>query len=140
VYAVVESAMVVEEHGVSELLQEVETEVEAFSIEGYVSKLKFYLAPVDAFVEPAVVVPNIGGKNNSYLWLTGRRNWRDLFVTWLHKPHQDLTEDDTTEEESGLSEGERDDYSDAGSDLEQEEREATMATEISDDESEEEIE
>jgi hypothetical protein len=129
VYAVVENAMVVSDYGETELLREVETEVEEL-LHGYVSKLKFYLAPVEAFVEPAVVVPNIGGKNNSYLWLTGRHNWRNLFVAWLHKPYQDLTEE-SSEEESGLSEGESDEYSEA--DSEDEAKETAVA--ISDDES-----
>ena len=83
------------------------------------SKFKFSLAPVDAFVEPAVVVPNIGGKNKSHLWLTGRHNWQDLFVSWLHKPHQDLTK------ESGPSEDESDNYSEASTDAEDKEEEHT---------------
>jgi hypothetical protein len=130
VYAVVESALAVEDGEDTELLSVVETEVGEFSLDGYVSKLKLYLAPVEAFVEPAVVVPNIGGENNSYLWLTGRQNWRDLFVTWLHKPYQDLTEV-SSEEESGLSEAEGDDYSEADSDDEAQEQAAVA---VSDDE------
>ena len=110
VYAVVESAFTLGDGDDTELLREVETEVEEFSAEGYMSKLKFFLAPVDAFVEPAVVVPNFGGKNNSYLWLTGRHNWWDLFASWLHKPHQDLTE------ESGPSEDDSGNYSETRTD------------------------
>jgi len=72
--AVVESAIALGNGDDTQLLREVETEVEEFLAEGCVSKLKFFLAPVDAFVEPAVVVPNIGGNNNSYLWLTGHHN------------------------------------------------------------------
>ena len=131
IYAVVESAIVLGDGNDTELLREVETEVEEFSAEGYVSKLKFFLAPVDAFVEPAVVVPNIGGNNNSYLWLTGRHNWRDLFVSWLHKPHQDLTKEDAPLEDDS------DDYSEASTDAEAEEEEHTAV--ISDDEDADEV-
>jgi len=45
------------------LITEIEIDVGGFS-DGFVSKLVFYLAPVEAFVAPAVVVPNIGRKNN----------------------------------------------------------------------------
>jgi len=96
-----------------------------------VSKLKFFLAPVDAFVEPAVVVPNIGGNDNSHLWLTGRHNWRDLFVSWLHKPHQDLTKEDAPVEDDS------DDCSEASADAKAEEEEHTAA--ISDDEDADEV-
>ena len=52
VYAVVESTGVVDGGEETELLKEVETEVEDFSVGGHVTKCKFYLAPVDAlFVE-----------------------------------------------------------------------------------------
>jgi hypothetical protein len=117
VYAVVESAGLVDGSEETELLKEVETEVEDFSVGGYVTKYMFYLAPVDAFVEPAVVIPNIGGGNNSYLWLTAWPNWRHLFVTWLHKPYQDLSLDEPEEAQN-------DDISEAGSDEEENEKEA----------------
>ena len=145
VYAVVESVVILTSDENTELLREVETEVEDFSPQGYVSKLKFYLAPVDAFVEPAAVVPNIGGKTNSYLWLTGRQNWRDLFVTWLHKPYQDLTKKDPSDEPSGddtglseSDEGEDDDISEASTDAEQEEEDQTAL--VSEDEEADEVE
>jgi len=37
--------------------------------DGAVSKLKFHLAGVEAFEEPCVVVPNIGGANNRHFWV-----------------------------------------------------------------------
>jgi len=119
IYAVVESAIILGNGNDTELLREVETEVEEFLAEGYMSKLKFFLAPADLFVEPAVVVPNIGGNNYSYLWLTGRHNWRDLFVPCLHKPHQDLTkENQPLEDDSG-------NYSEVSTEAEDKEEEHT---------------
>ena len=53
------------------------------------SKLKFYLADVDTFEEPCVVVPNVGGPNNSYFWLEPKARWAELFVQWLRSPHKD---------------------------------------------------
>jgi hypothetical protein len=86
VYAVVEYANYVEGAHESELFREIETEVGNFR-NGYVSKFRFYLAPVEAFLEPAIVIPNIGGKNNSYLWVTHPGDWSGLFVKWLRDTH-----------------------------------------------------
>ena len=86
VYAVVECSQLVKDASNSELITEIELEVGGFS-EGYVSKVTFYLASVEAFVSPTVVVPNIGGKNNSYMWLKPRNTWRDMFIKWLQAPY-----------------------------------------------------
>jgi len=107
VYAVVESSQRAENANNTELITEIELEVGGFAAGGYVSQLKFFLAPVEAFVAPTVVVPNIGGKNNSYMWLKPRHVWGECFRRWLHEPYhmEDLSdsEADTAEEESDFS-------------------------------------
>jgi len=79
VYAVVECSKHVENPSNTELITEIEIEVAGFS-DGFVSKLlaMFYLAPVEAFVAPTVIVPTIGGKNNAYMWLKPRHTWRGM--------------------------------------------------------------
>jgi len=66
VYAVVECSKHVENPSNTELTTEIEIDVGGFS-DGFISKLMFYLAPVEAFVAPTVVVPTIGGKNNAHM-------------------------------------------------------------------------
>ena len=79
----------------SELFDVLSTEVGAFE-NGVVSKLKFYLADVDTFEEPCVVVPNVGGPNNSYFWLEPKARWAELFVQWLRSPHKDDEQENLT--------------------------------------------
>jgi len=64
--AVVECSKHVENPSSTELITEIEIDVGGFS-DGFVSKLMFHLAPVEAFVAPTVVVPTIGGKNNAHM-------------------------------------------------------------------------
>jgi len=86
--AVVEASVLVQNAVNAELLREIESEVGSFGgQERYVTQLKFYLAPVDAFVEPAIVVPNIGGKKNSYLWINHPGDWSGQFEKWLKDIH-----------------------------------------------------
>jgi hypothetical protein len=54
-----------------------------------VTKLKFYLADVEAFVAPLVVVPDIGGAPNAYFLCKSREMWRKDFEEWLDSPHCD---------------------------------------------------
>jgi hypothetical protein len=94
IYAIVE-ATVEGCEGVtgSELFDVLTTEVGEIE-DGSVTKLKFYLADVEAFKEPCVVVPNVGGPNNSYFWLEPKARWSKLFIQWLRAPHcDDKTED-----------------------------------------------
>jgi len=87
VYAVVECSKHVENPLNTELITEIEIEVAGFS-DGFVSKLMFYVVPVEAFVAPTVVVPTIGGKNNAYMWLKPWHTWHDMFVKWLNEPYR----------------------------------------------------
>ena len=110
IYAIVEATVMLNE-GVagSEMFDVLTTEVGAFD-DGDVTKLKFYLADVDAFKEPCVVVPNVGGANNSYFWVEPKARWSELFVQWLRAPHSyDKTEDLTALEQLEQEEEESDD-------------------------------
>jgi len=93
----------------SEMFDVLTTEVSQFE-DGAVSKLKFYLADVEAFMEPCVVVPNVGGTNNSYFWVEPKARWSEMFVQWRHAPHScDKTEDRTALEQSEQEEEDTDD-------------------------------
>jgi hypothetical protein len=93
-YAIVESANMLEEQH-SELVLTVETEVSKNG-HGKVLDLQFYLADVEAFVEPAIVVPDIGGGQNQYLLVINKSHWKSKFEEWLDAPH-DLDEMDPIE-------------------------------------------
>jgi len=79
----------------SESFDVLTTEVSEFE-DGSVTKLKFYLADVDAFMEPCAVVPNVCGPNNSCFWLEPKARWSKLFIQWLHAPHCDDETEDLT--------------------------------------------
>ena len=129
VYAVVECSKHVANPINTELITEIEIEVAGFS-DGFVSKLMFYLAPVEAFVAPTVVVPTIGGKNNAYMWLKPRHTWRDMFVKWLNEPYRmdDLSDSEADGTDDGDDDGD-DDRSVASEDPEEEEEEGTDSEE-----------
>ena len=94
IYAIVEATVEgCEGVEASDLFDVLSTEVGAFE-DGAVTKLKFYLADVETFEEPCVVVPNVGGPANCYFWLEPKARWSELFIQWLHAPHtDDVTED-----------------------------------------------
>ena len=85
--------MLEDEH--SELVLSLETEV-VKDAHGDVHDLQFYLADVEAFVEPAIVVPDIGGSPNRYLLVINKTHWKGKFEEWLEAPH-DLDEMDPIE-------------------------------------------
>ena len=86
IYAIVESATMIEDEH-SELVLTVETDV-VLNAHGEVDDLQFYLADVEAFVEPAIVVPDIGGKKNRYLLIMNKSHWRSKFESWLEDPQE----------------------------------------------------
>jgi hypothetical protein len=94
IYAIVESATMIEDEH-SELVLSLETDV-VHNAHGDFHDLHFFLADVEAFVEPAIVVPDIGGKPNSYLLVINKSHWRAKFEEWLDAPH-DLDEMDPIE-------------------------------------------
>jgi hypothetical protein len=88
-YAIVECASYIEaENEVerSEIFVPILKEVRQMR-QGRVTKLKFYLADVEAFVEPMAVIPDIGGPANGYFAVKSRAEWRKDFVRWLRSPH-----------------------------------------------------
>ena len=90
VYAVVEVAEYVEDEDAaaqSDLFIPLNLEVKAIDEDGDVEGRQFYLANTEAFVGPCCVVPDIGGPNNAYFQVKPRREWSDMFVTWLKEPH-----------------------------------------------------
>ena len=102
IYAIVESAQYVddeEEETMSEFLTPIETEVGEISNK-QVAKQTFYLAPVEAFVDPLVVIPDLGGAPNAYFIVKTREEWRQLFVKWLNASHEHDVIEVTDEEES----------------------------------------
>ena len=52
-------------------------------VDGAVTKLKFYLVEVEAFIGPVTVVPDIGGAPNGYFMVKNRAEWLDEFHDWL---------------------------------------------------------
>ena len=90
IYAIVEAtdySPVVEGDVPCEIFTRLHTEVGA-KTDGFVSELKFYLADVEAFVDPCIVIPNLGGETNSYFWVQNRCKWAESFANWLRMPHQ----------------------------------------------------
>ena len=87
-----------------EIFTRLQTEVAGMT-DGYVSKFKYYLADVEAFVDPCIVVPNLGGITNSYYWVQNRGEWAESFVSWLRAPHNldqmhPLNSDDDSDSDS----------------------------------------
>jgi len=79
---------------------------------GCVCKLKFYLADVEAFVDPCIIIPNLGGETNSYFWVQNRRKGGKSFANWLRAPHHmdhmdglNDNDDTDTDEERGTIAG-----------------------------------
>ena len=64
--------------------------------QGRVTKLKLYLAEVEAIVAPLAVIPDIGGPPNGYFVVRHHRQWQEDFVQWLREG-QEVSEDDITE-------------------------------------------
>jgi hypothetical protein len=59
----------------------------SFDMEGNVVKRRFYLADVEAILDPCAVVPNIGGPKNRYFVVKPRNQWAEDFITWISDPH-----------------------------------------------------
>ena len=71
-------------HFDSELIHRIETDCKF--VDGNFEDLTYYLADVEAFVEPAFVFPDIGGPINSYLCIHNVSEWPKLFENWLEQP------------------------------------------------------
>lgn len=89
-YAIVENARYVEDHDerhMSELLTPIMKEVGRMQ-RRRVKRLNFYLADVEAFVEPVTVIPDVGGAANGYFVMRQRVKWREDFTKWLESEHE----------------------------------------------------
>jgi hypothetical protein len=53
--------------------------------DGWELSLKLYLADIQSFSEPVVVVHDVGGPTNRYLLLPNRSCWEEDFTAWLDK-------------------------------------------------------
>ena len=114
VYAVVEVAnyvVDVQEATSSDLFTPLVLDVQGFDADGEVTGRTFYLANTSAFHEPCCVIPDIGGAKNAYFQVKPRREWSDMFTTWLKEPHENdvanyTDEDEEKEEEGDEEEGE----------------------------------
>ena len=104
VYAIVEAAMYStdeEAKKMSDIFVPITKRVGRM-VNGKVTKLKFYLADVEAFEAPMVVIPDIGGKNNEYFVVKNRDEWREDFEAWLESTEEDSihpSDDESTDEE-----------------------------------------
>ena len=91
-YAVVETAVLDHENvnliGTSDLLTPYVKADVSLDNNGWVQDRVFYLADVEAFVEPCCVVPDLGGPGNRYFVLKPRNKWAKEFVRWIEDPHK----------------------------------------------------
>ena len=101
VYAVVESSEMEpddDEVGRSAIMLPIRKTI-VLTPDGAVAKRHFYLADVNAFVEPCSVVADIGGPPNRYFVVKPRPKWSIDFLSWVRDSHDldemdDLDEDD----------------------------------------------
>ena len=89
VYAVVESTAYEAAAPESDLFVPCVKEATRLNEDGTMAKRKFYLAEVEAFMEPVTVVPDMGHANKlRYLQVKPRKEWAAVFVEWLEAPHK----------------------------------------------------
>jgi len=85
----------------TELFTPIMTETASLSHDGYVTGFHFYLADVEAFAGPAIVVPDIGGKKNACWHVSPVNDWAKFYEEWLEQDHEtfDISDDESEEEE-----------------------------------------
>ena len=112
VYAIIESADYVQDEdevGLSDIfipvIKEVNQIVQHGDQQGVVKKRKFYLADVEAFVEPIVVVPDVGSVPRcKYFHVKSRATWSNEFIKWIKMLHYHDEIDQEHEDEEDLDE------------------------------------
>jgi hypothetical protein len=99
VLAVVESTTFEEEEEgeQSALFVPILKDVGGVDAQGKITSRQFSLAPTNAFLYPACVIPDIGGAPNRYFFVHSRTSWSEMFVEWLKRPHR---EDDISDEDN----------------------------------------
>ncbi len=104
VYAVVESTTACPNNDIHgnlindlELFTPIIKEVD-FDEDGDICACRFWLADVEAIVEPVCVIPDIGNTNRArYFGVLPRKDWANQFKSWLMQPHsvkEDQMDDD----------------------------------------------
>ena len=104
IYALVESADYVQDEAEiakSDFFMPIKKEVHSKDEDGNPTARSLYLADVEAFLEPVVVVPNVGSEDKCmYFQVKRRKTWANEFIKWVELPHNlDEIEDSTDEEE-----------------------------------------
>jgi hypothetical protein len=97
IYAIIESAdFIVEEENpgptdiTSDLFTEILLETKGLTDDGEVIERRFYLADVESFVGPLVVIPNVGCKPKcKYFVMTPKAEWSEQFARWIEMDHKD---------------------------------------------------
>ena len=88
-YAVIESSEVEEsevEIGRSAILMPIRKTV-TVDDDGFVQQRQFFLADVNAFVDPCSCVADIGGPPNRYFVVKPRDKWSEDFLSWARDSH-----------------------------------------------------
>jgi len=90
VYAVVESCLYVDElRPESDIFRPLKLETTLINDAGSVAVRKFYVVEVDSFIDPIVVIPNIGAVPRcQYLLMAPRCEWAEDFKAWIGMPHE----------------------------------------------------
>ena len=104
VFAVVEATVLDENLAKSDLMTPILKDVEQDEA-GNATKRTFYLADTNAFLDPACVVPDLGGPTNRYFVVRPRNQWSSEFLKWIQEEHIKDTMDPL--DEYSTEEGER---------------------------------
>ena len=67
--------------------------------DGTIADRQFWLANVEAIVDPLCVIPDVGSEDKcQYFVVAAQNKWSDMFVKWLEAPHKDDEEEMSDEE------------------------------------------
>ena len=127
VYAVVESADYEETAGTSDLFIPCVKECRSKNKDGSIQRRRFYLADVEAFLQPITVIPDIGNENKlRYLQVKARNEWAASFTKWLEDPHHldAMDEEYESEDETDEADNDTDESDEAGDESEEDEDES----------------
>ena len=75
---------------ITDLFTPLTLDVGEVDCEGRVTRRAFYLANVEAFVRPCIVIPDVGchgDPTNEYFEVKPRSLWAKEFICWLRRPH-----------------------------------------------------
>ena len=101
VYAIFETSSYIEDEdlrSMSKIFVPIRKEVLRQDDENGVTRLKFYLADTEAFVEPLCVVPDIGGGRTDYFVIKNRSQWKEEFESWLETDNYSTYFEDESDE------------------------------------------